>query len=229
MDKNRFKGLTSFLDLLWILLAGFGAMFIIAYLLIQPVPKEADIIKKAEYIIVLEWDANSRDDLDLWVMNPRGEIVSFRNKTAGFMNLEKDDLGSKNDTIVDEYGVSRVIKINREVVTLRGVISGEYKVMVHVYNRMPNTQPPTEFTVEVIKINPYRSVFHQKGTYLKKGQEFSIVRFGVNSKAMFLYYNTLESNIINARARGITTPPIMGTTIPDSGGYGSVHQDSVRI
>ena len=46
--------MTSFLDLLWILLAGLGAMFIIAFLLIQPPTKDADVIKKAEYMIVLE-------------------------------------------------------------------------------------------------------------------------------------------------------------------------------
>ena len=76
MDKNRFRNMTSFLDLLWILLAGFGAMFIIAFLLIQPPAKNADIIKKAEYMIVLEWDKMSADDIDLWVQNPWGDRKS---------------------------------------------------------------------------------------------------------------------------------------------------------
>ena len=92
MNRQRFKGMTSFLDMLWILLAGFGAMFIIAFLLIQPPAKNADIIKKAEYIIVLSWDSEVGDDIDLWVRDPKGVTVSFKNKTGGFMNLEKDDL-----------------------------------------------------------------------------------------------------------------------------------------
>ena len=102
MDKNKFKSMTAFLDMLWILLAGFGAMFIIAYLMIQPPAKTADIIKKAEYIIVLGWDSEVGDDIDLWVKSPKNVTVCFRNKSGGFMNLEKDDLGRQNDTIVDE-------------------------------------------------------------------------------------------------------------------------------
>ena len=82
MNKSRFKGMTAFLDMLWILLAGFGAMFIIAYLMIQPPAKNADVIKRAEYIIVLEWKQSSPDDVDLLVMNPRvtlyRSVVSLR-------------------------------------------------------------------------------------------------------------------------------------------------------
>ena len=46
MDKNKFKSMTAFLDMLWILLAGFGAMFIIAYLMIQPPAKRLILLKK---------------------------------------------------------------------------------------------------------------------------------------------------------------------------------------
>ena len=75
MDKSKFKGMTAFLDMLWILLAGFGAMFIIAYLLIQPPTKTADVIKKADYIIILEWDPESVDDIDLWVQDPTLSLI----------------------------------------------------------------------------------------------------------------------------------------------------------
>ena len=199
MDKNRFRNMTSFLDLLWILLAGFGAMFIIAFLLIQPPAKNADIIKKAEYMIVLEWDKMSADDIDLWVQNPWGGIVSFRGKTMGYMNLEKDDLGAKNDTYVDQYGVRHIVRINREVVTLRGVREGEYSVMVHVYNRYPVVDDEEWFTIEVIKINPYRQVFHTTGKYYGRGQEVSVVRFEVNAVGDFLGFNTLDDNFIQAK------------------------------
>jgi hypothetical protein len=204
--------MTAFLDMLWILLAGFGAMFIIAFLMIQPPAKNADVIKKAEYIIVLEWQHEVTDDIDLWVMNPRGSIVSFRGKSSGFMNLEKDDLGSSNDTITDEYGNIITIELNREIVTLRGVIAGEYQVMLHVFSRKyivnedihgdeqegSTTNSIREFTIEVIKINPYEVVYKRKGNYTYRGQEISLVRFTVNKDADFIMFNNLDSDFIRS-------------------------------
>lgn len=205
MEHNRFKSITAFLDMLWILLAGFGAMFIIAYLLIQPPAKQADVIKKAEYIIVLEWESTSSDDVDLWVKDPNNSTVSFQNKTAGLMNLEKDDLGRANDTITDEFGNSKVVELNREVITLRGVVAGEYEVMAHIYMR-PFNQEKKEFlesasklTVEIIKINPYEVVYIHKEEYFKRGQEISVVRFTVNDKGDFISYNNMPSNIIGSK------------------------------
>jgi hypothetical protein len=208
MDKNRFKSMTAFLDMLWILLAGFGAMFIIAYLLIQPIAKEADVIKRAEYIIVLEWEHKSDDDIDLWVMDPNGKIVCFKNKSVGFMNLEKDDLGRINDVITDEYGNETVIEMNREVITLRGVVAGEYQVMVHVFSRKfdPVSEAfidhPVKYNVEVIKINPYDVVYRQEGLYTTRGTEISVVRFTVDANADYISYNNLESDFINGVETG---------------------------
>ena len=227
MDKNKFKSMTAFLDMLWILLAGFGAMFIIAYLMIQPPAKTADIIKKAEYIIVLGWDSEVGDDIDLWVKSPKNVTVCFRNKSGGFMNLEKDDLGRQNDTIVDEFGNRIVLKINREIITLRGVHAGEYEVMIHVYNRemfqdanaesdnygkMTKRSGQVKYTVEVIKINPYKIVYAKEGVYEHHKQEISIVRFTVDEDAEFISFNNKPSNIISMAQRrtsydGNTTRP----------------------
>ena len=204
VDKSKFKGMTAFLDMLWILLAGFGAMFIIAYLLIQPPTKTADVIKKADYIIILEWDPESVDDIDLWVQDPTGAIVSFKNRSAGLMHLEKDDLGESNDSFTDEYGNVTTLKINREIVTLRGVIPGDYQVMVHVYSRhfdpvttLFDTTPST-YSIEVIKVNPYEVKVRWVGTYTTRGSEFGIVRFTVNADADFLSFNQNVTNFIQA-------------------------------
>jgi len=226
MNRQRFKGMTSFLDMLWILLAGFGAMFIIAFLLIQPPAKNADIIKKAEYIIVLSWDSEVGDDIDLWVRDPKGITVSFKNKTGGFMNLEKDDLGRENDAIQDEYGNVTVVKINRETTTLRGTVPGEYEVMIHVYSRefvnstKPDAKPgaqhrregPVEYSVEVIKINPYKIVYATEGVYDQDKQEISIVRFTIGDDHEFEGFNNNPSNIIN-----MTTNSYDGNSIRPGG------------
>ena len=207
-NRTKFKSITSFLDMLWILLAGFGAMFIIAFLLIQPPAKEADIIKKAEYIIVMEWEHKSKDDIDLWVSDPSGGVVSFKNKTSGFMNLEKDDLGSKNDKMIDEYGNVTIIELNREIVTLRGTYAGEYQVMLHVYARpfVKNTdggvkgdRVPTKYTIEVIKINPYKVMYKGEGTYSRRWEEQSLVRFTIDKKGNWVGFNNRPSHLIKGK------------------------------
>ena len=55
------------------------------------------------------------------------------------MNLEKDDLGLSNDTTVDEYGEQKSVYINREVVTIRGIL-GQYQVAAHVCNAKSTRQ-----------------------------------------------------------------------------------------
>jgi hypothetical protein len=208
MNKAKFKSMTAFLDMLWILLAGFGAMFIIAYLLISPPEKPADIIKKAEYIVTLEWDKDHHDDIDLWVRSPQGITISFKNKSGGSMHLEKDDLGKANDTIKDEYGVAHILPINRETITLRGTVPGEYQVMIHVYSRefysdhKSYRSGASPYKVEVIKLNPYKIVYVGEGVYTDKYQEISIVRFTVNKRGDFISFNNHPSDIIKSRGSG---------------------------
>ena len=56
------------------------------------------------------------------------------------MNLEKDDLGISNDFTIDEYGNRQYVYVNREVVTIRGILAGQYQVAAHVYAMKPNPQ-----------------------------------------------------------------------------------------
>ena len=124
------------------------------------------------------------------------------------MNLEKDDLGRINDVITDEYGNETVIEMNREVITLRGVVAGEYQVMVHVFSRKfdPVSEAfidhPVKYNVEVIKINPYDVVYRQEGLYTTRGTEISVVRFTVDANADYISYNNLESDFINGVETG---------------------------
>ena len=129
------SGHLAFVDFLFILLLAFISMFILALLLINPVPKKSEIERKAEYIITLEWDDKSHDDIDIWIEDPVNNILSFRNKAAGLMHLDKDDLGQINDVIYLPDGTQQVIELNREVVTFRGWIKGEYVVNVHMYTK----------------------------------------------------------------------------------------------
>ena len=99
-NRQKFKSSIGFTDLLFNLVIGFVYLFVIAFILINPIAKKGDVIKKAEYMIVLEWNHEYNDEIDLWVKDPAGNIVSFLQKSKGLMHLEKDDLGYSNDVYV---------------------------------------------------------------------------------------------------------------------------------
>ena len=60
--------MTSYNDLLFNVLVGFVLLFILAFMLINPITKKAEIPKKAEIMVMLEWEDKSKDDIDLWVV-----------------------------------------------------------------------------------------------------------------------------------------------------------------
>ena len=78
MDSPRYKSTIGFIDLLFNILLGFAFLFIIAFLLIKPEQKKEDFERKAEFVIVMEWDHDQPDDIDLYVQDPTQNKVHFR-------------------------------------------------------------------------------------------------------------------------------------------------------
>ena len=134
MDSPRFKSTIGFIDLLFNILLGFAFLFIIAFLLIKPEAKKEDFERRAEFVVVMEWNHDMPDDIDLYVQDPTGDIVSFRHPIVNFMHLDKDDLGYVNDIVYNANGKITKVNINREVVTIRGIIPGEYLINAHYYS-----------------------------------------------------------------------------------------------
>ena len=192
---RRFHNNLAFIDFLFILLLAFISMLILALLLINPVTKKSEVERKAEYIIVLEWDNDSQDDVDLWVRNPLKKHVSFKNKVEGLMHLDKDDLGRINDTLVLPDGTRQIILLNREVVSLRGWHEGEYVINVHMFNK--RTTIPTNITVQMIKINPYKILFEENIVLLKRGEEATIRRITMDKLGNIIDTNKDPASIIN--------------------------------
>ena len=104
-------------------------LFFIALLAIAPEAKEGKVDSKAEFIITMDWPDNHPDDLDLFVQDPAGNIAWYRHREAGFMVLERDDRGGANDFIVVN-GKKISSPIREEIVTIRGIVPGEYTVNV---------------------------------------------------------------------------------------------------
>ena len=113
--RGKYHSNVSFLDLLFNMVVGFVMLFIIAFLLISPITKDKQIEQKAEYIITVTWPLEHWDDVDTWLQDPNGKILSFRNKEIGLMHLDRDDLGSRNDKITMPDGTIKYIRENREI------------------------------------------------------------------------------------------------------------------
>ena len=196
MNNEKYKSTIGFTDLLFNILVGFAFLFIIAFLLIKPEAKKKDFDRNAEFVVVMEWDKEAKGDIDLYVEDPLGAKCSFRQTVANFMHLDKDDLGSANDTVVNADGTVSTVKINREVITIRGIIAGEYTINVHYYSereysRVGNAmrkKKSKEVTVkiELHKVNPYTIMWIGEKTFHSKGQEETFVRFRLDKDGTVL-------------------------------------------
>jgi len=201
---RKYQSNLAFVDFLFILLLAFISMFILALILINPVTKKSEVERKAEFLITLEWDKESRDDVDIWVEDPLGKVVSFRNKTVDVMHLDKDDLGQINDTIRFPDGSTQVIHLNREVVTLRGWVEGEYTINAHMYNKRDRSHPsdansyghPTNVKVEMLRINPYKILFEERFTLTHRGEEVTIRRVTLDKEGDIIATNKREKSFV---------------------------------
>ncbi len=211
-DKNKYKSTIGFTDMLFNILVGFAFLFIVAFLLIKPEAKKEDFERKAEFVVVLEWDHDQPDDIDLYVEDPTNSKVHFRLPITNFMYLDKDDLGYANDIVKNVDGTITKVNINREVVTIRGIIPGEYIINAHYYSSrkwtggaLPTgtnnsadamgdivsvdrhgkgkpTGKKLTVKVELHKVNPYKIWWMGEKTFTHRGQEETFVRFTIDPK-----------------------------------------------
>ena len=195
---RKYSSNLAFVDFLFILLLAFISMFILALILINPITKKSEVERKAEFLITLEWSEKSDDDVDLWVEDSLGNIVSFTNTTAGLMYLDKDDLGTSNDTIYLPDGTEQIIYLNREVIEIRGWVEGEYIINTHVYSkRGPN---PIKVRIEMLRLNPYKILFKENFILRKRGEEITVRRVTLDKDGHLVSTNKLQKSFVNISA-----------------------------
>jgi len=181
--KFKFYSFDPFTDLLFNILLGFVFLFFLTILFINPITKLGNVNLKAEYIITIEWKESLPDDVDIWVKDPNGEIVSYLKKDAGWLHLDRDDRGVINDK-VSINGEEYTYPINREVVTLRGIIPGEYIVNLYLYDNKSNN--PVDVKLIIEKVNPsLKLVYFNNITLIQNDSEMTIARFNLNSSGDF--------------------------------------------
>jgi hypothetical protein len=187
----------GFTDLLFNALLGFVVMFVLAYLMINPIARTGAVDAKAEFLITLTWPDGRKDDVDLYVEDPAGNLVWFREREAGLMHLDRDDLGLRNDLI--EIGGQQVINpLNQEVVSIRGIVPGEHVVNLHLYRA--EGAMPVRAQVKVEKLNPrVEVVFYGDVVLRRQGDESTAVRFSVRPDGGFAGVNRLPRRIVPLR------------------------------
>jgi hypothetical protein len=187
-------------------------LFFVALLAISPDAKDGKIDSKAEFIITMDWPDNHPDDLDLFVQDPIGNIAWYRHREAGFLTLDRDDRGGANDFILVN-GRKLPSPIREEIVTVRGIVPGEYTVNVSHFQA--TTGEPVAATVKVQKLNPTAQVvFDDKVMVDHTGDEKTALRFRVDAEGKVIDVQRRPKSLLetfrNVRANGADLDPKTG-------------------
>tara|TARA_B100001094_G_C18015627_1_gene712442 strand:- start:8 stop:685 length:678 start_codon:yes stop_codon:yes gene_type:complete len=211
--SNRYGSNLSFNDVLFNALLGFVVLFVLALLLINPITKKSDIPAKAEILITLEWDDMASDDIDIWVQGPTGVPISFQNKTNGVMHLDRDDLGKSSDYMWID-GERIVIRLNREVVSMRGIAPGDYYINIHVYSKNSQTAP-TKYTLTLLDVNPYREVYVMQGELTKRGEIVRLPGFTLDEEGVVTDVWSSDKIVVGAKNRSAVSDTFIPATASD--------------
>ena len=192
---RREPAVDPFYDMLFNMLIAFVFCFIVALLAMNPKAlKAGDVRSKAEYLITVDWPDRNPNDIDTWVQDPAGNLVWFRQREAGLMYLDRDDRGDANaSTLVDGHRIASPFR--EEVVTIRGIVPGEFTVNVQYYQSRDGR--PVEVTVAVTKVNPRAEiVFNGKVTLARPGDEATAARFTILADGSVTHINTLPKKLV---------------------------------
>ncbi len=236
-DKSKYKSTIGFTDMLFNVLVGFAFLFIVAFLLIKPEAKKEDFERRAEFVVIMEWDHDQPDDIDLYVQDPTENKVHFRLPIINFMYLDKDDLGFANDVVKNVDGTVTKVNINREVVTIRGIIPGEYVINAHYYSarewqrdygvgtiggetlntnskKINNKKEPLTVKIELHKVEPYKILWVGEKKFFRRGQEETFVRFTIDESGTPIGGFTYEEKkfVVPYIRSGISAPDIIEDT-----------------
>jgi hypothetical protein len=190
-------------------------LFFLALLAVSPDSKDGKIDSKAEFIITMDWPDNHPDDFDLFVQDPAGNIAWYRHREAGFLTLDRDDRGGANDFIIVN-GKKIPSPIREEIVTVRGILAGEYTVNISHFRA--TTREPVIVNVKVQKLNPTAQVvFDNKLQLDHTGDEKTAVRFRIDAEGKVINVDQRPKSLLetfrNVRANGADLDPKTGVRV----------------
>lgn len=149
------------------------------------------------YEVVLTWDGESNDDLDIYVQSASGHTVSFNNREGGqgsLISLDHDALGKSRNNSLANGQEGTVVNYNEEVVSFRGITAGENIVTVHVYSKRDDA--PVKGTIKLIKIKPFKEIVVKEKMFETTGQEKTAFRFKTDALGNVLEINELPAQLV---------------------------------
>ncbi len=161
--------LVPFLDMTQVLFLWFMALFIIALITIGEEQTKATVESQSKFIITATWEDASRDDIDLSVRVPSGEIVYFRTRQAVFASLDRDDLGIESNTAIDDAGNVVTLRARSEVIYLRQTVPGVYTFNVHAYAK--REPAPTHVLITLTSVGDRTQVLQSRQITLSENHE----------------------------------------------------------
>ncbi len=191
-DNSRFGSTIGFLDFLFNLVLTFIVIAVLLLLIVRTESSKPAVESKNEFVITVQWNDGTNDDVDVWVQDPNGRVISYLNKEEPGMHLQRDDVGRANKKVKLPDGTEREEPTNIEVVNITSWVPGQYNVNLHLYR--PDTSPqlsdvPLLVTVKLTKINPYyeaqpvTTVFHRRTQH---GAEITALNFQVGQRGELL-------------------------------------------
>tara|TARA_B100000700_G_C14985382_1_gene828556 strand:- start:403 stop:1008 length:606 start_codon:yes stop_codon:yes gene_type:complete len=177
--KRSYHSNAAFLDLLFNMLLCFVTFFIITLIHVKSEQSEdakLNIDLDSYVMIVATWPESYSDDVDLYVRGPDGSVVFFRNKDTEYMHIDRDDLGALGDGTPEAFS-DRVLT-NREIVTVRKKVTGEYIVNAHLYAK--RSYDPVPVDIIIYKVRDRKVIDERVVSFTYRGEEQTISRFIVD-------------------------------------------------
>lgn len=187
----------AFIDLLMNTLVAFVGLFSMAIALIN-IEKTNDNDTKAavEFIITVVWPSDLDHDIDTYVEDPQGKLVSFSRREDGLMHLNRDDTGKHNDLQKTTFGDIQYTD-NKEIVSIRNWVPGEYTIWIHAYSLKRDKAKECPVEIQLDKINPYKTVFLKNKTLSNTGDKKTVCRFTVNRDGEVVKLSELDKKFPN--------------------------------
>jgi hypothetical protein len=163
-------------DMLFNLLLTFIAIFFFTFLMVsvQTKKQEESVQNDNNILITMRWQDDC--DVDLWIQLPDGRRVWYSNRDEPPAHLDVDVVSWRKYN--QETGEQHIIKDNEEVITIRGVLRGEYIVNAHLYR---GGIEPIDVIILVQDVKN-RTVIYTGTKKVSLGErEVNFVRFTVDS------------------------------------------------
>jgi hypothetical protein len=129
--------------------------------------------------------SKTKDDIDLYVRDPSGEIAWYGSLQAGALSLEHDTVPGVTDPT--KFG-------EHELTVIRESAAGEYVANVQVYNG----QAPASVTVQLWDLRGLRKrmvlsrTFHVQGA----GQQTTAFRWRLNRAGAYVGHSLLPADLL---------------------------------